>query len=169
MRREVAKSEDLETASGATNSTIRTKTGEGRNRALPMTPECATEQTEHSWLGSLESEECTWTAWTAPTNATRSMQVSDRALTNAPLRVVCSSRLKKNILTVLLNYTSRPSRNPSLKAMPGGSLVRVRVPGGRNAEDDAHNYRDSGHRNDKDQSWNVVFDVVASSLEFPIQ
>jgi hypothetical protein len=48
------KPEDLETASGTTNSMVRTKTGAGRNSALVTTPECATEQREHSWLGSLE-------------------------------------------------------------------------------------------------------------------
>jgi hypothetical protein len=54
MWRDETKPEDLETTSGTTNSTARTKTGADWYRVLVITPECATEQREQSWLGSLE-------------------------------------------------------------------------------------------------------------------
>ena len=57
MWRDETKPEDLETTSGTTNSTARTKTGADRYSVLVITPECATEQREQSWLGSLEFSE----------------------------------------------------------------------------------------------------------------
>lgn len=48
-----------------------------------MTPAWATEQTEHSWLGSLELSEWTWTAWAKPANATNKTQARDNSLRKA--------------------------------------------------------------------------------------
>jgi len=54
MRRQETKPKELRAASGETVRTVRTKSGTGLYTALLRTPEWATEQTEHSWLGSLE-------------------------------------------------------------------------------------------------------------------
>src|SRR5215813_3736403 len=45
-----------------------------------MTPECATEQLEHSWAGTRELLVWTWTAWTIPTKPIRSMPRQARSL-----------------------------------------------------------------------------------------
>jgi hypothetical protein len=96
MRREKRKPEDLAVASGAATSTVRTMTGTGRYEAWPTTPECATAQMEHSWLGSLLSSKWTWTAWMNPTSATSNTQIRDETLMNARRCGVCSIRPKTN-------------------------------------------------------------------------
>jgi hypothetical protein len=57
MRREETKPRELRAASGTTTSAARTKSGAGRYTVLLRIPAWATEQTEHSWLGSLELSE----------------------------------------------------------------------------------------------------------------
>jgi hypothetical protein len=54
MRREETKPKDLQTASGDVVKTARTNIATGWYTAVLRTPEWATEQIEHSWLGSLE-------------------------------------------------------------------------------------------------------------------
>jgi hypothetical protein len=54
--------EDLQITSADTIGAVRTKSGTGLYVVLLRTPACATEQTEHSWLGSLELSVWTWTA-----------------------------------------------------------------------------------------------------------
>jgi hypothetical protein len=54
MRREETKPKDLQTASGEFVKTARTNIATGWYTAVLRTPEWATEQIEHSWLGSLE-------------------------------------------------------------------------------------------------------------------
>jgi len=54
MRREKTKPKESRATSGDTIGTARTKSGAGRYTAVVRTPACATEQIEHSWLGSLE-------------------------------------------------------------------------------------------------------------------
>jgi hypothetical protein len=62
------------------------KTASGWNVVLLSTPECATEQMEHSWPGSLEFSACTWIACTTPVKATNQIHSQDRAATCLPLR-----------------------------------------------------------------------------------
>jgi hypothetical protein len=96
MRREKTKPEDLAVASGAATSTARTTTGTGRYWAWATTPECATAQIEHSWLGSLLSSKWTWTAWMNPTSATSNTQTRDETRMSALRRGVSAIRSKTN-------------------------------------------------------------------------
>ena len=96
MRREETKPKELQTTSGDTIRTVRTKSGTGRYTALLRTPECATEQIEHSWLGSLELSACTWTAWTMPVKVTRRIHNKDRAAMEVSLRDLYPDEIKRN-------------------------------------------------------------------------
>jgi hypothetical protein len=60
------------------------------------TPAWATEQIEHSWLGSLESSVCTWTAWTMPVKATSRIHNKDRARADVSLRDLYPDEIKRN-------------------------------------------------------------------------
>jgi hypothetical protein len=60
------------------------------------TPECATEQIEHSWLGTLELSECTWTAWTTPVQAISRTHNKDRKTMHMSLRDLRALEIKKN-------------------------------------------------------------------------
>ena len=98
MRREKTKRGDLTTASGATTKRVRSKTASGWNGALLSTPECATEQIEHSWLASLELDACTCTAWTTPVKATNSTHSKARDSTYLPLPGLSENNFKWNVL-----------------------------------------------------------------------
>jgi hypothetical protein len=86
MRREETKPNELRVPSGDAVTTVRTKSGTGRYTALLRTPEWATEQTEHSWLGSLELSLCTWMAWTMPVKVTSRIHSKDKAAMEVSLR-----------------------------------------------------------------------------------
>jgi hypothetical protein len=96
MRREETKPEDLQRTSWATIGTVRAKSGTGRYTALLRTPACATEQIEHSWLGSLEFSVCTWTAWTMPVKVTSRIHNKDRAAMSVSLRDLYPDEIKRN-------------------------------------------------------------------------
>jgi hypothetical protein len=88
------KPEDLQITSGEAVRTVRTKSAKGRYTVLLRTPEWATEQTEHSWLGSFELSVWTWTAWTTPTNVTRRTHNKDTAAMQLSLRDLYSAEIK---------------------------------------------------------------------------
>lgn len=64
--------------------------------AFVSTPECATEQIEHSWLGSLEFSECTWIAWTTPVQAISRTHNKDKNAEYVSLRDLCPVEIKKS-------------------------------------------------------------------------
>jgi|SRR5579872_5512341 len=86
MRSEKTKPNELRVPSGVASTNLRKKSGAGRYTALMRTPECATEQTEHSWPGSPELSLWTWTAWMTPVNMTSRMHNKDRAAIEVSLR-----------------------------------------------------------------------------------
>jgi hypothetical protein len=95
MRREETKPNELRVSSRDAVTTVRTKSGTGRYTALLRTPEWATEQTEHSWLGSLELSVCTWTAWTTPVNVTSRIHNKDRAALIVSLRDLYPDKINR--------------------------------------------------------------------------
>jgi hypothetical protein len=107
MRREKTKPADLQTTSGETARTLRTESATGRYTVLLSTPACATEQTEHSWLGSFDLSEWTWIAWTTPTKATSRMHNKDTAAMHVALRDLCSVEIKTDApLWLQVRYTT---------------------------------------------------------------
>jgi len=58
--------------------------------SLDRAHECATEQREHSWLGSFDFPAYAWLARSTAANSTRRTCSTDRVADNAPLRVMCS-------------------------------------------------------------------------------
>ena len=103
MRRQETKPKDLLTASGDVDRTVRTKIVAGRYMAVLRTPEWATEQIEHSWLGSLVFSACTCTAWTKPVNVTSRIHSKDRTAQDAPLRNLYPDEIKTSAPFSMLN------------------------------------------------------------------
>ena len=97
MRREETKPNEVRVPSVVALTTVRTKSGAGRYTAVLRTPEWATEQTEHSWLGSLELSVWTWTAWTMPVKVTSRIQIKVRPA-DTPLRDLCLNEIKRDYL-----------------------------------------------------------------------
>jgi hypothetical protein len=96
MRREETKPNELRVCSRDAVTTVRIKSGAGRYTALLRTPEWATEQTEHSWLGSLEFSVCTWTAWMTPVNVTSRIHNKDRPAPIVSLRDLYPDEINRN-------------------------------------------------------------------------
>jgi hypothetical protein len=133
MRREETKPEDLQTASCATIETLRTKTGTGRYTALLRTPARATEQSEHSWLGSLELSVCTWTAWTMPVKPTSRMHNKDRATIDVSLRDLYPFEVKRNAPLQPYFWVYHELENtmhPVAFKLPSRKVTDQRVPAG---------------------------------------
>src|ERR1700689_159541 len=95
MRRKKTKPDDPEMVSGKTTKTEGPTSGEDWNTELAITPAWATEQMEHSWLGSLEFSEWTWTAWAKPANPTNKIQAKDDSR-RAVLPEICRVRVKRD-------------------------------------------------------------------------
>ncbi len=82
MRRDKTNAELRTITSGVTLWMALSITGIGWYTEVPITPQWAMEQMEHSWLGTLESSECTWTAWAKPATPTSSTPRRAMALTH---------------------------------------------------------------------------------------
>ena len=100
---------------------------------LTRTPAWATEQIEHSWLGSLELSVCTWTAWTMPVKATSRIHSKDRARTDVSLRDLYPNEIKRNapFVNAILGIP-RVSRTMLYLAdkLPGTKVIDGTVPAG---------------------------------------
>src|SRR5579863_5659781 len=91
MRRDETKPNDGRATSADRTKALRTKSGTSWFAELLITPAWATEQIEHSWLGSLELSVWTWTAWTMPVKVTSRIQIKVR-LADTPLRDLCLTK-----------------------------------------------------------------------------
>jgi hypothetical protein len=96
MRREETKPNEVRVPSVVALTTVRTKSGAGRYTEVLRTPEWATEQTEHSWPGSLELSVWTWTAWTMPVKVTSRIHNKDRAAMDVSLRDLYPHEINRN-------------------------------------------------------------------------
>jgi hypothetical protein len=97
MRRDETKPNDGRATSADTTKALRTKSGTSWFAELLITPAWATEQIEHSWLGSLELSVWTWTAWTMPVKVTSRIQIKVRPA-DTPLRDLCLNEIKRDYL-----------------------------------------------------------------------
>jgi hypothetical protein len=133
MRREETKPNELCSTCGDATRTRRTKSGTGRYTVLMRTPAWATEQIEHSWLGSLELSVCTWTAWTMPVKATSRIHSKDRARIDVSLRDLYPNAIKQNApsANAILDIP-RVSRTMLYFAdkLPGTKVIDGTVPAG---------------------------------------
>ncbi len=68
---------------------------------LTIAPEWATEHSEHSWLGNLESSAWTCTAWANPLKATSKTPARARNLTVAEMRFVRMRNMRCNATSTL--------------------------------------------------------------------